>query len=91
MGSEHELAHSAGENTCHTPSCKNLKTVPLRKKKTKQHDINHTQEGIGHLPAGQVQGEQRVGKWREESECHGTLHDGHRIHKKATCHSRRPK
>jgi hypothetical protein len=27
-------------------------------KKKKQIDINHSQEGIGHWPAGQVEGEQ---------------------------------
>jgi hypothetical protein len=41
--------------------------VQSRQKKKKQIDVTYTQVGIGHSHqlAGQVEGEQNNGKWRE--------------------------
>jgi hypothetical protein len=47
MGLKHELAHSPGCADLPHPDCMHLMLV-LRKKKKKQMDINHTQEGISH-------------------------------------------
>jgi hypothetical protein len=46
MGLKHELAHSPGCADLPHPDCMHLVLV-LRKKK-KQMDMNHTQEGISH-------------------------------------------
>jgi hypothetical protein len=47
-----------------------LTCQPHRKKKKKQIGMNHTREGIGgsRQPAGQVEGEQQVGRWRSKGE-----------------------
>jgi hypothetical protein len=53
---------------------KSKKKKIKKMKKRKQIHTSHTQEGTGHgqEPSGQVEGEERDGKWREHKKMWGT-------------------